>query len=339
MRKLGLAMFLVLVGCAEVLGLGDYTNAEGGLQDDAGDANVIDTGVDVLVDAGCGLGLACAEAPPTGWSGPIAIWSGSGMPLPSPPDCGGDYPQKLLDGLGGLNAPIAKCDCQCANPAGATCGSVSITRYSNGTCTTPCVNPTVVVPVGGCVNATDCGGNWALGGSGPAGGSCAPQASKMVTPAEWTEASRLCGYGGAPSQGACETGELCVSVPSFPFQPRFCIVRPGDLACPAGKYKTKRTYYGGFVDTRDCPSSCQCGPAMGIDCNAGAHVITYDQVNCANNVLDDFAGLPKACQNPNNNTKSVKVTATPLGGTCVATVVTPSGDATPQNPTTVCCAP
>ena len=339
MRKLGFVIVFGLAGCAEVLGLGDYTNGEGGAQSDAGDAVVsVDSQPDVLVDAGCGLGLACAEAPPVGWSGPIAIWSGMGMPPPSPPDCGGDYPQKLYDGVGGLNAPMAICDCQCGSITGATCGSVSITRYSNTNCTTQCVNPTVVVPVGGCVNTTECGGNWALGGSSPVGGSCTPQASKTVTPAQWTEATRACG-GGAPSQGACETGQLCVPVPSFPFQTPFCIVRAGDVMCPAGKYKTKRTYYSGFIDTRDCPSSCQCGAPSGIDCNAGAQIITYDQANCSNNVLDNFVGLPKACQKPNSNTKSVRVTATPAGGTCPATVVTPSGDVTPQNPTTVCCAP
>jgi hypothetical protein len=141
-------------------------------------------------------------------------------------------------------------------------------------------------------------------------------------------------------RGACDEGTLCMPVPAFPLEARFCIVHTGDVACPGGRYnKDKRVFYDGYVDTRDCPANeCQCGAAAGSDCSATAANLTYDAPNCGGNVLDTFTGLPKTCQKPNFSTKSVKLNAIPVGGMCPATVVIPQGMATPQNPTTVCCA-
>lgn len=319
-----LPFIVFLAGCSQVLGLDDYTNQEGGAP---------------LVDAGCGLGLACADTPPAGWTGPVALWTGTGTPPPSAPDCAGAWGQKVYDGSGELSAPMPTCGCACVNLTGATCGAATLTRYSNTQCNALCGgNPMVVVAPGGCSNATPCGGNWDLGGTAAMGGSCTPQPSKMVPPATWTVGGRVCGSSSMPSQGSCDTGKVCVPLPTFPFAERLCIVHAGDTACPGGAYTKKHVFYDGFLDTRDCPAAdCSCGAATGIDCNGTASLVTYDGPNCGGNALDSFSVLPKACQKPNIATKSVKLTATPSGGSCAPTTVNPSGTATPENPTTVCC--
>jgi len=133
-----------------------------------------------------------------------------------------------------------------------------------------------------------------------------------------------------------------VPAAGFPFQPQACIVATGDIACPAAApysvYSVRTVYYSAVTDTRDC-AACTCGAPSGVDCNANAHVQTWDKNNCGGGMLDDFSPLPETCKGVDGATVSVKLITSPKGGSCLASMGQATGTATPVNPTTICCTP
>jgi hypothetical protein len=142
-----------------------------------------------------------------------------------------------------------------------------------------------------------------------------------------------------PTQSTCASQEVCVPNPPPPFQQQLCIMQPGDVACPTTApydvYTVKHVYYDMVSDTRDC-TACTCDAPAGVSCKT-PHIVTYDQQGCAGNKLDDFTTIPKMCQGVDGKTKSVQLTAMMSGGMCSPSASSPTGAATPQNPTTVCC--
>jgi hypothetical protein len=133
-----------------------------------------------------------------------------------------------------------------------------------------------------------------------------------------------------------------VPAAGFPFQAQACIVATGDVACPAAPpysvYSVRTVYYTAITDTRDC-AVCTCGGATGVDCNANAHVQTWDLANCGGGMQDDFKPLPQTCKNVDGATKSVKLITSPVGGSCQPSAAQATGVVTPLNPATICCTP
>jgi hypothetical protein len=282
----------------------------------------------------CAGSNTCAQAPPAGWQGPLALWEGPG----SAPPCGAWY-VPLFDGGTSLAAPAAQCGCQCGAPAGVTCGSVTA-QFGTGGCSASC--GTATLAPGPCTSVqtytTGCGSGagMTLSGSTASGGSCQPSPSVTFSPPSWGTRAVACAPT-AQSPLGCPAGEQCVPAAAAPFESRFCVLKAGTSACPPGAYSAQRLYYGDVTDTRGC-SACSCGAPAGVDCNAGAHVATWGNPSCNANPGADLTPLPQACGSA-TGIKSVQLTATPDGGSCAPDGGLPTGVVAPQALTTICCTP
>lgn len=274
------------------------------------------------------LGKQCVPALPSGWLGPVTLASSAGTPLA----CGSDYPNQTTttELLGNLVAPPATCGCTCKNPVIAICSTATLTRYGGNFCTgTGTVVETLVkgavctpadVPVTS--NSVRVSGNFISG-------SCQPQPTVQVPPANWGMLGRACS--GASTAGTCAGGEICVPPP--PATTKACVYHDGDVACPTG-YANKQLFYDGFDDTRSC-TACKCGTATGSCIGAGT-VSLHNTADCSD------AGTPYdlgACA-PSVPATHAKFNDGPASNiTCpiMAGSGTPTGSALPKTPVTFCC--
>lgn len=95
LRALALICGITLAGCRAIQGLGDLSFDGGGggggatgVEDCANGDDDDGDGLTDCADPDCGaVGYACVAAPPSGWSGPVAIYEGpfaEAIPLPRP---------------------------------------------------------------------------------------------------------------------------------------------------------------------------------------------------------------------------------------------------------------
>jgi hypothetical protein len=359
-------------GCAQVLGLGSYGEApdggEGGATQEAASAadggvsgtpkdgatNALDelaadarTGgatdgsdagnAEGAADGSCTGATTCAPSVPAGWTGPLALWEGTINP---PASCPTGF-SAAFDGGAAASSPPAQCSCACTPATGGACGPVTLTFTANGGggCGQPCGPGGGVVSVtpGSCVSVstiTQSCGNTNVTISGSAAAGCTPNASATTPPWAWGAYAVACAPLSSTPLG-CPAGGLCVPAPPSPFEMRFCIMQPGSgLTCP-GAYPVQRSYYSGVTDTRGC-STCTCG---GVDCNANAHVQTWNSSQCTGTFpLADFNPLPKSCSSVSNQPRGVSFTTSPRG-TCAPVGGQPIGSVATQGPVTLCCTP
>jgi hypothetical protein len=134
----------------------------------------------------------------------------------------------------------------------------------------------------------------------------------------------------APLQVGCGAGLLCARAPASPMEPRLCVVRAGEVACPPG-YSEQRVAYGGLADSRGC-APCSCGAPFGVSCT-GTLQEGCGQTGPVNELPTTCGGL--------SDPGSVLLLATPIavGGSCLPDGGAPMGSAVPSSPTTVCCMP
>ena len=278
--------------------------------------------------ADAGSPCTCVPPPPIGWTGPIAVWEGSGPA----PGCSGDYPAQVLDALAALDAGAPQCACGCGPLTGASCpSSFTATIFSDPGCTTAC--DSVTVSAGACVNVHgQCANVHGIGASPQAqGGSCAPQASAFVPTAGWGRTARACESAVPPVQSGCASGQICAPAPAAPMEPRLCVFMAGVVPCPAGGYSVQRTVYAGVADTRGC-TPCSCGAPSDASCTGTL------QEGCGQ--TGPVNQLPTACGGL-SDPGSVLLVAAPVlsGGSCRSDGGVPAGSAVPSSPTTVCCMP
>jgi hypothetical protein len=114
-----------------------------------------------------------------------------------------------------------------------------------------------------------------------------------------------------------------------------CIFMSGDVACPSGLYVTKHVAYGGLADTRTC-TGCGCGAPSGGTCKGALQPQTT--APCAANAVVTDVPLPAMCASV-GQALSFTYQASVSGGQCVVQQGTPTGSASPTNPTTFCCLP
>ena len=248
------------------------------------------------------------------------------------PSCAGAYTADVLQAFSDPDAPDAQCGCTCA-PGGATCPSTfPVNIYGSPTCCGAKCD-TVTVSVGACVNVQmNCTFANGVGPAPSPQGTCTPQPTSAPVPkAGWKHATRACLPPAPPRQETCGGGELCVPLPGAPLEPRPCIFRAGDMACPAGLYSVKRVVYGDAKDDRTC-STCTCGNMTGScpatirkDCSPGGVGATVNVTTCG------AIGDPP----------SIMLVSVPLptGVSCPPIGGTPTGSVTPTSPTTLCCVP
>jgi len=151
----------------------DGTVTEGAM--DSGAADVFEE-----APAHCSGDFQCIPAVPGGWAGPTDLYLGA-APAPTCPGLTTDS----FDGMEGLQATAASCDCACG-PTKITCGSASLTTSIVAGCATVCATTTPVL--GACFAAPS--GCLAVGATGTfqtlavavTGGSCAPVSTAEITP-------------------------------------------------------------------------------------------------------------------------------------------------------------
>jgi hypothetical protein len=149
---------------------------------------------------------------------------------------------------------------------------------------------------------------------------------------------RVC-VGSQNSEGATFCGEnnqnVCLSIPAGALA---CIVRDGDVACPAS-WPQKHVLYQNVQDERSC-SECSCGPIEGTQCTVKYRI--FGDALCSNEIAShdiDGPGDDTCYPLPSGNAISGKSmekvdhkpgACQPLGGEVV-------GEVKLELPLTVCC--
>ncbi len=304
---------------------------------DAADAASLDGSSDVVseplptIDApSCGNGGVCVDPVPAGWTGPLAVFDQTGgPPAPQAPSCPSNFPTDVFDGNANLSAAAASCGCNCNVSSPGTCGAPTVAIYTGSSCgTTSCYSATIST----CTTMTcNTGTSAKVTAPAPVGGACTATPTKTVPPATWTRTGRACQTSDVTT--GCAGSSVCVPLPQAPFASTVCILQAGDVACPPGEYSQKFLYYDGVTDTRDCST---CGCTMGT-CSGGV-VTIWDATGCSGSKITINAD--GQCHNTNGVTTIAAVLSTPATNTsCSSSGGSPTGNATPSGPTTICCVP
>jgi hypothetical protein len=300
----------VAFGCAEIYGLGDYTELDGGL--DAGS----DAPSDVVLTNDTGTCIAtCVPALPVGWT--LIAYDQAFRT-----SCAANYGTPT-DVEEGLSAAAATCGCSCSLTKPG-CTSLLVTSGDSGTCANQ--SSQSVTSDGGCTSLTSISAQNVKVSVTPSGsGTCAPDASVVKPPISYTDQGRLCELDTTPA-GGCQGG-LCVPDPA-PYI--MCVRQAGVAACPSG-YPVSHVVGTKVDDTRNCtPCTCSfdggaCGGTAtlytGATCGATSQALTADGT-CQSTSSQSFKSL---VYQPGNT------------GTCAPSSVGPMGDAGFADPVTICC--
>ena len=253
----------------------------------------------------CVSGTVCVPSVPTGWSGPVVV----GEDPMGPPACPAEYPETILLTQRGLVAPPADCNCGCL-VASAKCS-----LFSENT-------ETFYVPASSCddpPSPNDCL-------SAVIDATCSVDPSTTVPPLRWETQARVCE--GAGPQDACDGGE-CFATPSD-FGP-ICIIQNGDQPCPGG-FPERNVYFGDASDARDC-ATCGCS-VTGGQCEIEIEVCSVGFFSRTLMSGDIPFCLPDPGDGDGVSLLLQTFTAQPA---CTPTAGTPTGEAAPESPVTVCC--
>lgn len=270
-------------------------------------------------DPDCEPVVRCITAPEAGWSAPGVLNTGTTAAA-----CAAPFDtQAYLGNADPMAAPPTCSPCTCGAPTELACVSSYVCERTSG-CAGTCNARSV--EGSGCVDAPGPVGTYA-GRSGPrATGRCGAGTSTPTRPSPtWGRAARLCT---AASATGCASGQVCV--PRAASAAPVCVVRAGDVACPA-VYTVKQVFYGDFNDTRAC-TACVCSlTATGCSVSFTA----YSQPSCAGTATPMttdtcYTGDPA----------SYRITHTVADAACAfAFGGAPTGTVTATTPSTVCCAP
>jgi hypothetical protein len=313
-------------------------------------------------DPKCAPDYECVGAIPVGWGdfGYAGLYRGTA----APPNCPADLPTTVYTGDTGLDWSNANCSaCGCSAAQGQDCELVADLDPSKAgqqpiqVANQPCGMAatqlsTLTVPAawsGVCFHSENlAGGQTCVGspcnasvtaaGTIVTGGSCnATGGVPNKPPATFTVHGKACRV---TRQGkGCPTGEVCLPKPQGNFEPRVCIGKTGDEACPA-PFVTKSLLYDDFDDTRGC-TGCSCGAPSGGSCELTIHLHSDAAPSCSTEVVSVPTG---GCANiPGNQAirgRSYEVAQAPSGATCSPTQTsTPIGMVVETGPTTFCCLP
>lgn len=253
----------------------------------------------------CVSGTVCVPSVPTGWSGPVVLGEG----LMDPPACPAEYPATIILTQRDLVAPPADCNCGCV-VASAQCS-----LFSENT-------DTFYVPAGSCddpPSPNDCL-------RAVVDASCSPNASDTVPPLTWETQARLCE--GAAEGDACDGGVCFASAAEFG---PTCIFQNGEQICPA-EFPDRTIYFGDGSDSRAC-AACGCS-VTGGQCEIEIEVCSVGFFSRTLMSGDVPFCLPDPGDGDGVSLLLQTITAQP---TCTPTAGTPTGDAAPESPVTVCC--
>jgi hypothetical protein len=309
------------LGCAEIYGLGDYTQQDGGGGDGAVDVAEELAPLPPGPDGGC-TGVCVADLP-SGWT--FIAYDQAFRPA-----CAANF-QTPTPVAEGLSAAPATCGCSCAMQT-PPCSNLTVTAGNSGT--NGCQNKSsqALVWDGGCLPVTSivtaAGDSVSVTASG--NGGCAPDDASVVLPSPtYASQGNICQMGVSPGAG-CTSG-VCVPDPA-PY--KMCVYQTGDVACPAA-YSVKHVVGTGLSDGRGC-TGCTCTFDGGGGCGGSATLYTGGACNAQSlGVTADGT-----CHAVSTQTfKSMSYQPTAVGGACVGSgAPTPTGTATFATTATVCCA-
>ncbi|MGH7435395.1 MAG: hypothetical protein ACRENE_06950 [Polyangiaceae bacterium] len=298
---------------------------------DAGGSDAMTDGPVFATDA-CSGANTCAPAAPSGWSGPVELWEGTG----AAPSCSAFYIDVFDGGTTPSGSP-ASCNCSCGPVSGATCGAAAA-QFGTSGCASGCgsalsLTPGTCASVQSQVTACGSGASIALQGSTASGGGCQADASVDAAPAAWGNLTVACAPSSQSAVG-CAANHVCIPAAASPFESTYCIIKAGNNGCPS-PFTTQHLYYSDITDTRGC-TGCSCGSAMNVDCNSLAHVTTWSNMSCNSGKGSDYAPIPVTC-GPLGTSHYAMLNTAPTGGSCTPSGGTPTGGVTAANLTTICC--
>jgi hypothetical protein len=337
----------VLAGCAAAVGCADLVGVDTSDRELAGPGA---TGSGGSGDGGAGAGAssaasggmttcgddACLEVP-TGWEGPVALYTGPGTAVP--PACPAAIPQQMHEGYADLTVDPHTCNaCEC-DSAGVVCGDVTVEgqKYEcplcpgpSGSfmCTGPCTSMTFTH--GECKDWPYCGNaNGRAAMIKPPdtvpvkSGACAPIGGEAQLPAPtWAVTTRACRVAGTAT---CPSGDGCrpPDVEGW----ATCITQPGDAECPAA-FPSKQLVHDGLDDTRGC-NPCNCATGTCTTAFAG-----YEDQACTTTTTGFYWSSGQTCASTHFLTARAKYTpyasCTAAGGEAIGQAVT-------AGPRTFCC--
>jgi hypothetical protein len=319
---------------------GDAFTAGGGATDGGGGRDALSDGAPPADANGepppsCMGNYACVPAVPSGWDGPLEVYSG----ISGAPACTTGFAQSI-GAYDGLQAAAPTCGCSCG-PTAITCAPPNILFYDAVTCGTGASCASEILQPGACTTVNEMGKCLAATGGlaiTPVAGTstmgpCAPKPTRDVPAYTWSIQARGCLSTIAPAQLDCAAGQTCAPKPEPGFAPKLCIDRPGDWSCPGGGYGVKHLFYTSVTDTRDC-TACTCAPPNGGSCSFSITESSSADGTCTGGTVtyipgDKCAGITQP--------GDFRLTMTPTAGTCGAGNSTATGSATPGGPVTVCC--
>lgn len=290
--------------------------------------------------AACGSGNVCAPEAPAGWAGPV-VWAETATADPQPA-CPESYAALAFNAFDDLQAPPAECTCECDEPTGTACGSLTLELHGTDSSCIGAPDDTFTILGGACNNLPNepSGQYWEVADPGLSSGSCTPMDSTAVPPAGWSQTSTVCG-GAAIEDGECAGAETCVATPPEGFESRLCVWQEGDLECPAGSYEDRFVRHADFDDGRNC-TTCTCDDATG---SCSGAVLLWPGSNCTQGGQPGAAGsidLDGGCERALTSS-SYPVTAAEAGtitvgdASCAPSGGVPTGEAEPDEPFTLCC--
>lgn len=294
-------------------------------EDDDGDGDVD------CADDDCAA-RSCLPAAPNGWDGPTAVRIGTSLPA----HCGGDYDSEVARGGTAVKASDASCSTCTCTPETPGCASFLdfvTSPASNCGGSTTCAQPVTTsceVITSSCISGLSTG---FVGAKLPPGtASCAPSAqSPTMSDPGWQLDMLACTPSADLRRGGCASAQLCAPKP--PSDAVMCIVHDGDVACPAGAYSERRTFYTDFDDTRAC-SACSCAQ----DCDYQWKVYGSADTNCSQPPVVTVGA--DSCVGVTPDVDKVRVGLAISGsGACAASGGDPTGGATAIGAVTACCVP
>jgi hypothetical protein len=304
-----LSIISIAFGCAEIYGLGDYTE---------GDASVVTDVATEPLPVYDGGNCACAPTIPAGWT-PIAYDQAFRS------NCATDYGNPI-DVAEGIDAGPATCGCTCG--VAMNCNSLLVTSGDAGTSCNNLTSQSVTTD-GGCQTITTISAGAKVSIKPSGAGSCTPDASVTKPNAAFAYQGRLCELLVTPATTGCSSG---VCVPSAaPFA--FCVHQNGVATCPAG-YPTQHVVGTNVDDGRGC-SACTCDFDAGAGCGGGATLYAGGACSASSQGLT----ADGTCQaiTGNQSLKSLTYQPSATTASCAPSQSTPTGSATFADSQTVCC--
>ena len=287
-------------------------------------------------DSDCVPEVVCVPSPPAGWGTPSYVYV---RPSTDPAgDCGtldsGDTLQ------GGLTPGAHECTCTCGQASSGICGVPSVTLHADAACSSIAIGSTTgqsCQPLTASIGTIGSIATHEVSVSSQ--GICSSFVDPKIDGATWSQSVDVCSS--ASAFAGCTSGHACVPRSPASFESSACIARAGDVPCPVGPYASRRVFYQGASDTRDCSvAGCACGVASGAHCSGTVNV--HSTSDCSLTIRSfQLDGTCKLANLGPAEGVAIKMTVQgPSGGQCpVIGSGTKTGSVSPTGAMTVCCMP